>query len=143
MRYLLTMPILCLVACAPQASDEVSQARGKTVFENNCATCHGLDGSGDGHTAEALDVRPPDLTKIASRRGGVWPMLEVMSIIDGYTKRTDARPGMPIISEVAEGPSVDFDTGNGLVATAPADLISVAIYLESIQDPPPEAFVPQ
>lgn len=69
-------------------------------------------------------------------------MLEVMSIIDGYANRTNSRPDMPIIVEVAEGPLVDFDTGNGLVASAPADLLALTSYLESIQNPPPEGYVP-
>lgn len=39
-----------IVACAPQESgdgvDEELMAMGETVFEQNCASCHGTDGQG-------------------------------------------------------------------------------------------------
>lgn len=49
-------------------SGRSSAARGKTVYESNCARCHG--GDGRGHTAMAETVNPPDLTDAAwqSRR---------------------------------------------------------------------------
>ena len=142
MRKLLALPILSLLGCAPQMPSEVSKESGKLVFDQNCVICHGTDGTGKGPAAETLEVRPADLTSIAARRDGVWPKLEIMSIIDGYAKRADPRPDMPIIAEVAEGPLVDFNTGNGLVASAPADLIALTEYLESIQNPPPSSYVP-
>ena len=65
-----------------------------------------------------------------------------MSIVDGYTKRTEPRKEMPIISDLTEGPMVDFDSGNGLVRPTPARLLAVAEYLEGIQSPPPTRYVP-
>lgn len=142
MRYPLILPILCLLGCAPEEPTEVSRETGKSIFEMNCAVCHGADGKGSGPMAGSLGVQPADLTRISARRDGVWPMLEVMSIIDGYAKRTDPRPDMPIIAGVADGPLIAFDTGNGLTSTAPAALIAVTTYLESIQVPRPERYVP-
>lgn len=92
--------------------------------------------------AANLRTQPSDLTRIAARRAGVWPMLEIMSIIDGYTRSTTPREDMPVIAELSEGPMVDFDTGNALLTPTPARLIALADYLESIQSPKPERFVP-
>ena len=108
----------------------------------HCASCHGIDGKGTVASTAEPAGRPADLTRISARREGVWPILEVMSIVDGYSKRVDPRPGMPIIPEIIEGPLIDFDTGNGLVATARVDVLAVAKYLESLQVPPPTRFVP-
>src|SRR6056297_2523000 len=71
-----------LAACSP-----VSSNTGRAIYVDKCAVCHGATGKGDGALAATLDTRPADLTRIAARRDGVWPMLEVMGIIDGYSKR--------------------------------------------------------
>ena len=69
-------------------------------------------------------------------------MLEVMSILNGYLKVANPREDMPIIAQLNDGPTIDFDTGNGLVTSVPANLISITEYLESIQSPKPERYVP-
>jgi mono/diheme cytochrome c family protein len=52
-----------LVPAAAQAADA---ANGKTLFEQNCASCHGTGGKGDGPTGVALAAQgthPRDFTK--------------------------------------------------------------------------------
>ncbi len=142
MRYF-KVAFAILVSFAPfhSAADTVLN-QGEALFVEHCAKCHGVDAQGNGHSAAGLRTRPPDLTKIAARRSGVWPMLEVMSILNGYLKVTNPREDMPIIAQLNDGPTVDFDTGNGLVTSVPANLISITEYLESIQSPKPERYVP-
>lgn len=43
------------------ATDE-SRATGETIFAASCAVCHGQKGRGDGPTAEAMEIKPADLT---------------------------------------------------------------------------------
>ena len=43
---------------APQASE-----KGKQVYENSCAHCHGIEGRGDGSAAENLLPKPRDFTR--------------------------------------------------------------------------------
>ena len=133
--------ILSIVA-ADEASAERTLAEGKALFEQHCAICHGNDARGRGTAAHSLDTKPADLTKIAARREGVWPMLEIMSIIDGYTKQFNPREQMPIIPEVTGGRKINFDTGNGIVTPAPVRLLALVEYLEAIQSPRPERYVP-
>ncbi|SFE02904.1 c-type cytochrome [Roseivivax sediminis] len=140
-RLLLTLPLV-LAACAPETPAAPETAAGAALFATHCASCHGAEGRGDGPAAEDLGAVPADLTRIAARRDGVWPMLEVMAIVDGYARRTDARPGMPVVPEVAEGPTVEFETGNGMVQQTPANLLAIARYLETIQEPQPTRYVP-
>jgi Cytochrome c len=45
---------------------------GKREFQRSCATCHGVDATGNGPAAAALLVKPADLTQLAKRHGGVF-----------------------------------------------------------------------
>ena len=47
----------------PRSADSI--ARGRQLFQKNCAVCHGAEGRGDGMVAAALPQRPDDLSKIA------------------------------------------------------------------------------
>ena len=57
---------------APEASE-----KGKAVYENSCAHCHGIEGRGDGSAAENLLPKPRDFTrglyKIRSTESGEIP----------------------------------------------------------------------
>ena len=59
-----------------QETPEVSE-RGKEVYEESCAHCHGIEGRGDGSAAENLLPRPRDFTggvyKIRSTESGQLP----------------------------------------------------------------------
>lgn len=132
----------CIALLALQACTPTSSQSGRALYADKCAVCHGTSGKGDGPLASGLETAPPDLTQIAARRDGVWPMLEVMSIVDGYTKRYLPGSEMPIYDEFLEGNLVTFDTGNGIRQKTPAGLLAIARYLESIQDPPPTSLAP-
>lgn len=119
-----------------------AQSVGEQLFRENCVACHGVTGHGDGPDAAQLNTPPADLTRIAARRDGVWPMLEVMSILDGYLKFTNPREGMPVFDGLLDSDLVEFDTGNGLTTLVPVKLIEVANYLETIQNPAPTRYAP-
>ena len=42
-------------------------AAGKTLFEGNCASCHGKSGAGDGEAGKDLNPPPADITHILGR----------------------------------------------------------------------------
>ena len=56
---------------------------GKLEYDFNCASCHGINGKGDGPYKQYLTKSPSDLTVLSWRNGGVFPMDKVYSIIDG------------------------------------------------------------
>lgn len=47
----------------PVAKDDASVKAGKTVYDKNCASCHGKVGLGDGVKARALKTFPGDFSK--------------------------------------------------------------------------------
>ena len=142
MRFFQTAVFFFASLFASQAFAETPTVGGEVLFIEYCASCHGVGAKGNGPAASGLKTPPPDLTKIAARRNGVWPMLEVISIIDGYMKLTNAREDMPVFADLNEGPTVDFDSGNGLVTPVSAKLVALVDYLESIQSPKPVRSVP-
>ena len=82
---------LCCVVTHAQNAPEASE-RGKVVYEESCAHCHGTEGRGDGSAAENLLPRPRDFTrglyKIRSTESGELPTDQ-----DLYDIITEGMPG--------------------------------------------------
>ena len=53
---------------APKATPELL-AKGKTVFNTNCAPCHGESGDGNGPAAAALNPKPRNIKTEAFKQG--------------------------------------------------------------------------
>ncbi|SDJ36418.1 Cytochrome c [Lutimaribacter saemankumensis] len=110
---------------------------GKTEYMNSCASCHGADGKGVGPVASALAFKiPKPLTGLAAANDGVFPMLEVIQIIDGRTgvrgHGTDS--GMPVWGAVYKAPLVGEIGPYGTEVAVRGRILSLALYLESIQE---------
>lgn len=62
---LLLIPCLAVSLTLGSAEEKGDAAKGKEVFQNTCASCHGPEGKGDGVAAAALDPKPRDLSDAA------------------------------------------------------------------------------
>jgi len=96
-----------------------------------CSACHGMTGHGDGPAAPALRPPPADLTWIAQRRGGHFPVAEIAAHIDGRTVvPAHGSREMPIwggrFGEMGGGGSVGEEVVRG-------NLLVLIEYLQSIQ----------
>jgi mono/diheme cytochrome c family protein len=56
---------------------------GSTMFQHYCASCHGIDGTGDGPVAASLKIKPANLTILSKHNGGIFPARQVHDYIDG------------------------------------------------------------
>jgi mono/diheme cytochrome c family protein len=56
---------------------------GRQMYLQYCGSCHGRSGNGDGPVSRDLKVKVPDLTSLAKRHKGIYPLDDVMAIIDG------------------------------------------------------------
>jgi mono/diheme cytochrome c family protein len=54
---------------------------GRDIYRFYCASCHGLEGKGDGPIAPALRTRPSDLTRLAVRNAGTFPSARVKAFV--------------------------------------------------------------
>lgn len=75
-----------LLIVAPRgvlAQQRLDVPPGKGSFDRYCASCHGVDGKGDGPLANLLNQKPTDLTLLAKKNNGNFPAQRVARIIDG------------------------------------------------------------
>ncbi|QHE74998.1 c-type cytochrome [Hydrogenophaga sp. PBL-H3] len=69
---------------------------GKQEFADNCASCHGTDGKGNGPLGELLRKSPPDLTQLAKKNQGVLPINRLYAVIDGAGVPSHGSRDMPV-----------------------------------------------
>ena len=126
---------ISLTACADQPSHSVDDVRlaqaGKDLYRVSCAACHGADAQGTGPVAPLLNIAVPDLTRIAQRRSGKFPELEIFRIIDGQADLSERGPRhMPVWGYEFFGDEADDERAHQ-AATDKVDRL--VAYLRSIQ----------
>lgn len=130
--------VLGLLAFAARAEDEAARLEhGRALFLNHCAVCHGEKARGDGPLAPLLNVPVADLTRIAARRGGEFPLAEVVRIIDGRAELRAHGGPMLVYGQILGGGSAVLDAPEGGVVQTRGDILDIALWLRSIQTPPP------
>jgi mono/diheme cytochrome c family protein len=106
----------------------IESIRGDNLYKAYCASCHGEDAKGKGPMAPWLKVQPADLTRIAARNGGKFPLERVDRIISGE----EALPSghgtrvMPVWGPVFSRVTRDQDLGR-------LRIDNLARYLRDIQ----------
>jgi mono/diheme cytochrome c family protein len=122
-----------LAACssAPGADAAHQLHRGERLYKVACAGCHGADARGKGPVAPLLDAPVPDLTRIAARRGGTFPVDEVYRIIDGQADLTAHGPRhMPVWGYEFFGEDASDEAAH---REATEKIESVIRFLQSVQ----------
>ncbi|SLN47510.1 c-type cytochrome [Roseisalinus antarcticus] len=127
----LTGLALALGACTETGIN--TDIDGALAFQQDCAACHGADGTGEGSFGRQLVVTPPDLTRLAARNDGVFPRDYVMTVIDGFTRAEHFSAAMPSFGDGDMGPMVMTEGPEGQGTPVPLRLLELADYLESIQ----------
>jgi Cytochrome c len=112
----------------PGTGHVIPSIDGPTLYVTYCAVCHGSNGEGHGPMEPILSVQIPNLTEIAKRNGGVFPLKRVQRIIAGE-KESGLGHGtrkMPIWGPIFSQVTTDQDFGK-------VRIYNLAKYLESIQ----------
>ena len=106
----------------------IESLEGRDLFRAYCAACHGDDAHGGGPVASSLKGKVPDLTRIAERRGGTFPLPQVERIITGEetVATTHGSREMPIWGPIFGQVQRDQNLGRIRVR-------NLAKYVESIQ----------
>ena len=135
MRAYPVVAAVLLMACTSAERVEAPAppaAAGAQLFGAYCASCHGMDATGNGPAAARLAPRPADLTRIASRNGGRFDGEQVGAYIDGRSWiESHGSSEMPVWGR-------PLDDRNEKILTTETLLTPVAIhriveYLRTIQ----------
>jgi mono/diheme cytochrome c family protein len=120
--------ILLAAATTSGAQTIVLPLDGPKLFAEYCAACHGTTATGGGPMAAALKSKVPDLTLIANRNRGEFPLDRVQAVISG-DKPAGLAHGtreMPIWGLIFSQDISDRDYGKLRV-------YNVAMYLKGLQ----------
>ncbi len=113
----------------PETTRLIPSIEGSDLYKTYCATCHGLDGKGGGPMAPALTAHVPDLTHIARRNHGRFPLERIERVISGEEDTTAAHGSreMPMWGPIFS--QIEFDLDLGRVR-----IHNLAKYLEQMQE---------
>jgi len=106
----------------------IESIQGPALYKAYCSSCHGSDAKGGGAMAKSLKVAPADLTRIAARNGGKFPLARVEKIISGE-EQTGSGHGsreMPVWGPIFSQVTRDQDLGR-------VRIDNLARYLRDIQ----------
>ena len=119
-----------LTAAGPVQADEI----GRLEYMYNCSSCHGDSARGDGPVARFLNVETPGLTMLAKENDGAFPLLHVIQVIDGRTGVGPHGTLMPVWGERFMANEIDDAGPYGAEVIVRGRMLSLAQYLESIQE---------
>lgn len=98
------------------------------MYKAYCASCHGLEGKGDGPAASALKAPATDLTQLSKKNGGQFPSARVSSVLSGTADlAAHGSEEMPVWGPVFR------KMGNDNAAHARLRVSNLTKYLESMQ----------
>jgi mono/diheme cytochrome c family protein len=106
----------------------INSIQGPALSKAYCASCHGTDLKGEGPMAKSLKVKPPDLTRIAARNGGTFPLMRIERIISGEEELPSGHGTgeMPVWGPIFSHVDQDQDLGR-------VRIDNLARYLRGIQ----------
>jgi cbb3-type cytochrome c oxidase subunit III len=128
-------------AQGPDVGTDAQRASGKTVYDKNCAQCHGEKGDGAGYATPHLSPRPRDFTtakfKVRTTGNGALPThQDLVNII---------RRGMPYTSMPAWPTLSDTDVSNlaYYIKSFSADFANAELVPKTVELPSPPASTPE
>ena len=125
----------CGIICASAMTTAISSAAendpGRAYFLSYCASCHGVEGKGDGTVSRSLKIKPADLTQLQKRNKGQFPVEKVMATIDGRTRiEAHGESKMPVWGELFEK---EAKPQKDPTAAATAKVKLIADYVATLQ----------
>ena len=88
---------------------------------------------GTGEIAEMFKGRVPDLTELANRNDGVFPLLKVIQAIDGRAVIRGHGNPMPVFGNRYRAEAISGNAIFGAKAITRGRVLELALYIQSIQ----------
>lgn len=108
---------------------------GKLEFESQCASCHGVNGKGNGTVTPWLTKAPPDLTTLAKSNGGILPMERLYKSISGESVPAHGSRDMPVWGQAYRVKAAEYymDYPYDAEAYVRARILSLLDFINRIQ----------
>lgn len=132
-----TMSLLALTLFAGSALAQASKSDlGKREYDASCASCHGVDGKGNGPYGELLKNSPPDLTTLTKRNGGAFPIARMYETIEGANIPSHGSRDMPIWGRVYRISAAEYyiDVDYNPEVYVRSRILALIDYLSRIQE---------
>lgn len=131
-----TMAVTGVLAATSVLAQEVNQefVLGQEEYLAACAACHGEAADGNGEIATMFKDGVPDLTGIAKRNDGVFPLLKVIQAIDGRAVIRGHGNPMPMFGNRFRADAIAGNAVLGAEAIARGRVLELALYLQSVQE---------
>ncbi len=121
------------IRTAPLTWTQAALSDGMELYGQLCASCHGMDATGNGPAAPALAMPVPDLTRLALDNGGEFPTEDVQKSIHGRGEIVaHGTVEMPVWGRALANVRPDFKPFRR-EAFAKQQTCNLTEYLESIQ----------
>ncbi|MHB1109510.1 MAG: c-type cytochrome [Devosia sp.] len=126
------------LSAVPAAAEDLGRMQaqfGNVIYQLYCVACHGQGGKGDGPAAAALATRPADLTTLANRNGGIFPVERVTAAIDGRVEVVGhINLAMPPWGRLFAHEFEAFPEGTILEALIARRIAHIVAYLRTLQE---------
>ena len=134
-RLRVSAALLVLSAAVPLLAAAEDAQPGRQLYLRYCSACHGPEAKGDGVAGSLMHPHPADLTRLASRYGGEYPVEQVVRTIDGReVLRAHGEPAMPVWGEVLSDELGSKDKQRPAIERrVQGRIFSIAEYLRTIQ----------
>jgi len=135
LAFALELSVGVVGAAAAEDAGQFENMIGGDEYRISCSSCHGLAGKGDGPVAEFLKTKPADLTQISKKNGGVYPVVDILKVIDGRGTFTRAHGNeMPVWGNRYSAESTNAYGPYFGDMVLRARILGLVFYLESIQE---------
>ncbi|MCL6283151.1 cytochrome c [Ruegeria sp. 2012CJ41-6] len=124
-------PLICLLLTVALPAVAQDAENGEALYVKHCATCHGIDATGQGPMAGVLMIKPADLSALS--KDGVFPTERVVRRIDGRDPLVSHGSPMPVYGDFFEGEDKATKTPSGQPILTSAPIVDLLAYLETLQ----------
>lgn len=116
---------------APRLAPILESVSGRDTYNFYCVGCHGPTGRGDGPVAPTLKTKVPDLTTLARRNGGAFPLDRVRAAVVNTERPVTAHGtgDMPVWGTIFR-----YLDRTDTISNVRID--QVAGFIATLQDPP-------
>lgn len=125
------LTVLGLAGCtAPSQPVSV----GRAAFTENCSSCHGAQGRGDGPMSVFVSTGVPNLRQLRQRSGGEFPKTYVIEVVTRISDLHDDIVAMPDFGTLLGASPTVYMAADGQRIKTDSTILAIVDYLESVQD---------